>query len=130
NRPTQTTEPDKRRQGMLAGALLIEYAYTGSVPNVRLITSQTVRSGRPSLHSVTRWRANAYAIGPLVPSETVRRYKCDAGRLAARAAPVPGVVPEATTRFERTAPYRYSSCPPCTGVGASSASPTGSPRTS
>jgi len=64
-----------------------------------------VRSGRPSLHSVTRWRANAYAIGPLVPSETVRRYQCDAGRLAATAATVPGGVASATTtRFERTAP--------------------------
>src|SRR4029453_12299480 len=105
NRPTQTTEPDKRRQGMLAGALLIEYAYTGSAPNVRLITSQTGRSDRPSLHSVTRWRANAYAIGPLVPSETVRRYQCDAGSPAATAATVPGVVASATTtRFERTAP--------------------------
>src|SRR5689334_346385 len=72
-------------KGVLAGALLIAYE-SGSVPNVRLITSQTVRSGRPSLQSVTRWRANAYVIGPFVPSETICRYQRDSGRWAAKAA--------------------------------------------
>src|SRR5215471_16298115 len=75
-------------RGMLAGALLIAYEYVGSAPTVRLITSQTLRSGSPSLHNVTRWRANAYSMGPLVPSETVRRYHLDAGRCAATAATV------------------------------------------
>ncbi len=73
---------------------------------MRLITSQTVRSGKPSLQSVTRWRANAYTIGPLVPSETCRRYQREAGRLAAKAATVPGAWSEATTtRFARTSPF-------------------------
>jgi hypothetical protein len=70
-----------------------------------LITSQTVRSGRPSLQSVTRWRANAYVIGPFVPSETVRRYQLDIGRRAAKAATEHGAwVEAATTRFERALP--------------------------
>src|SRR5215467_13328645 len=87
-------------RGMLAGALLIAYEYVGSAPTVRLITSQTLRSGSPSLHNVTRWRANAYSMGPLVPSETVRRYHLDAGRCAATAATVhaSGAV-STTTRF-------------------------------
>src|SRR2546430_6341841 len=72
----------KVRQGVLAGAVLIEYEYDGLAPTVRLSTSQTVRSGRPSLHSVTRGRANAYVIGPFVPSDTFRRYQLEAGRLA------------------------------------------------
>jgi hypothetical protein len=77
----------------------------GSGPIVRLITSQTVRSGRPSLHSVTRWRANAYTIGPFVPSETRRRYQREAGRRAATAATVHGAVSgDTTTCFVRTAP--------------------------
>src|SRR5262245_61265121 len=95
----------RRPRGMLAGALLIAYEYAGSAPTVRLITSQTLRSGSPSLHNVTRWRANAYAIGPLVPSETVRRYHLDAGRLAAMAATVAGAGASAvTTRFARISP--------------------------
>jgi hypothetical protein len=71
---------------------------------VRLITSQTVRSGTASLQSVTRWRANAYTIGPLVPSETCRRYPREGGRRAATAATVHGAVSGSPTRFERTAP--------------------------
>src|SRR5262249_28619385 len=93
------------RNGVLAGALLIAYAYVGSVPKVRLITSQTVRPGRPSLQSVTRWRARAYVIGPFVPSETVRRYQLDAGRRVAKTATELGAgVAATTTRFERASP--------------------------
>jgi hypothetical protein len=92
----------KVRHGVLTGAWLIEYEDTGVGPTVRLITSQTVRSGSPSLHSVTRWRAKAYAIGPLVPSETFRRYQLEAGRPAATAATVHAAGPGATTRFERS----------------------------
>jgi hypothetical protein len=62
----------KVRRGVLTGALLMEEASVGAAPRLRLITSQTVRAGRSSLQSVTRWRANAYAMGPLVPAETVR----------------------------------------------------------
>src|SRR4029453_8371686 len=88
-----------------ARGFLIAYDYKGSAPNVRLITSQTVRSGRPSLQSVTRWRANAYTIGPLVPSETCRRYQREAGRRAATAATVHGMLSGATTTcFARTSP--------------------------
>src|SRR5712691_9534851 len=94
-----------RRNGGLAGALLMSYAYVGLAPSVRLITSQTVRSGSPSLHSVTRVRANAYAIGPLVPSETVRRYHTEDGKLSANAVTVNGVcVGEATTRLACASP--------------------------
>src|SRR5215510_6773338 len=91
--------------GVLAGALLMAKASDGSAPNVRLITSQTVRSGRPSLHRVTRCRANAYAIGPLVPSDTFRRYQREAGRLAATAATVlGGLAGTTTTRVARASP--------------------------
>src|SRR5215470_734768 len=98
----------KVRKGVLAGALLIASAYDGSAPTVRLITSHTVRSGRPSLHSVTRWRANAYSIGPLVPSDTLRRYQCDAKRRLATVATVWGTLSGFTTmRFARASPlYR------------------------
>src|SRR5262244_472676 len=85
------------RNGVLVGALLIAYEYTGSAPTVRLITSQTVRSGRPSLQSVTRCRANAYSIGPLVPSDTLRRYQWEAGRCLATVATVCGALSGATT---------------------------------
>src|SRR5437899_11107860 len=92
-----------RRNGVLAGALLREYAYVGLAPRVRLITSHPVRSGSPSLPSVTRLRANAYAIGPLVPSETVRRYQHEDARLCAKASTVTGAcVVGATTRLTRT----------------------------
>ena len=94
-----------RRNGVLSGALLMSEEYVGLAPSVRVITSHTVRSGRPSLHRVTRLRANAYAIGPLVPSETVRRYHTADGRLSANAITVSGVgVGEATTRLARTSP--------------------------
>src|SRR5213595_891809 len=69
------------------------------------MTSHTVRSGRSSLHSVTRWRANAYSIGPLLPSETRRRYHPEDGRCFATAATVSGsAASEATTGCERMAP--------------------------
>lgn|GEM_PF-5248355 len=37
--------------------------------------SQTVLPGRPSWHKVTHFFVNAYAMGPLVPSETRRLYQ-------------------------------------------------------
>jgi len=71
-----------------------------------LITSQTVRSGRPSFESVTRWRANSYSMGPFVPSETFRRYQLEAGRRAAKAATVHGAWSDPpTTRWERNVPF-------------------------
>ena len=74
-------------------------------PTVRLITSQTVRSGSPSLHRVTRWRANAYAIGPWVPAETCRQYQLEAGRFAATVATEHAAgTASTTTRFERASP--------------------------
>src|SRR5712691_6037282 len=94
-----------RRNGVLAGALLRESAYVGLAPRVRLITSHPVRSGSPSLLSVTRLRANAYAIGPLVPSETVRRYPHEDARRCAKASTVTGAcVAGATTRLARPSP--------------------------
>jgi len=94
-----------RCHGVLAGALLREYADVGLAPRVRLITSHPVRAGSPSLLRVTRVRANAYAIGPLVPSETVRRYQHEDVRLCAKASTVTGAcVAGATTRLARTSP--------------------------
>src|SRR6266849_10229896 len=94
-----------RRHGVLAGAWLKEEAYGGLAPRVRLRTSHPVRSGSPSLLSVTRLRAHAYAIGPLVPSETVRRYQHEDARLCAKASTVTGAcVAGATTRLARTSP--------------------------
>src|SRR5438132_14244813 len=74
------------------------------------MTSHTVRSGKSSLQSVTRLRANSYSSGPLVPSETRRRYHPEDGRLCANAATVSGATTSgATTRCERMAPlYLYS----------------------
>lgn len=95
----------KMRQGVLAGALLIALEEDGSAPTVRLITSQTVRSGRPSLHSGTRWRANSYSLGPLVPVDTLRQYQCEAGRRTATVATGFGALPSSTTtRFDRDSP--------------------------
>jgi len=44
----------------------------GSAPHVRWSISQTVRAGKPSLQRVTRGRAHAEVIGPVVPAETAR----------------------------------------------------------
>ena len=72
---------------------------------MRLSTSHPVRLGSPSLHNGTRLRANSYAIGPLVPSETSRRYQHEDARLCAKAATVSGVcVSGGHTRLARTAP--------------------------
>src|SRR5215510_10209909 len=96
----------KRRSGALSGALLMENAEVGLAPSVRFITSHTVRSGRSSLHSVTRLRANSYSMGPLLPSETRRRYHLEDGRPCANAATVSGAaISGATTRFNRKAPW-------------------------
>jgi hypothetical protein len=94
-----------RRNGVLSGALLMEEAYVGLAPRVRLRTSHPVRWGSPSWHNVTRLRANSYAIGPVVPSETLRRYQHEDARLCAQAATVSGVcVSGGHTRLARTAP--------------------------
>lgn len=103
--PPDTTEPDKARQGRADGALLMEYQYVGLSPNVRLSTSQTVWVGCPSLHSVTRRRANSYSMGPFVPSDTVRRYHCPLpicrANVATEAAGVSGLL---TVRLKRASP--------------------------
>src|SRR6266705_6123687 len=94
-----------RRNGVLSGALLREEEYVGLEPRVRLSTRHPVRLGSPSLLSVTRVRANASAIGPWVPSETIRRYQHEDARLCAKAATVSGVcVSGGHTRLARTAP--------------------------
>jgi len=94
-----------RRNGVLSGALLMEEAYVGLEPRVRWSTSHPVRLGSPSLHHVTRVRAHAYAIGPVVPSETIRRYPHEDARLCAKAATVSGVcVSGGHTRLACTAP--------------------------
>ena len=98
-----------RRNGVLAGACLMEYAYVGCAPRVRLIPTHTVLSGTPSWHRVTRLRLNSYAMGPFVPSETVRRYHPADGRLAAKVASVRGVCVSGTpTRVARPAPLYVS----------------------
>ncbi len=62
-----------RRQ--LAGALQIKYEYFGSASKVLRIKSQTSFSGSPSLARTTLFWVNSYSIGPLVPSDTFRRYQ-------------------------------------------------------
>jgi len=77
-----------RRTGVLSGAWLLSEASGGLAPSVRLLPSHPVRSGSPSLPSVTRLRAHADAIGPLVPSATVRRYQREGRRRCATASTV------------------------------------------
>src|SRR6266704_4661292 len=93
------------RRGILTGALLMEYQYLGSAPRVRFITSQTVAAGWASLHRVTRLRANSYTMGPLVPSDTVRRYHARGPICCANFATLwRGVSGVVTTRFVRCFP--------------------------
>ena len=95
----------KRRRGVLAGALLMEYQYVGSAPRVRLITSQTVWAGWSSWHRVTRFRVNSYSMGPFVPSDTVRRYHTLGPICCANFATLcGGVSGVATPRFVRRSP--------------------------
>lgn len=78
---------------------------------MRLLTSHTVRSGSPSLHRVTRLRAKADTIGPVVPAETGRPDHAADGTLSANAGPVSGAwVAEATTRLTCTAPLEEDVC--------------------
>ena len=42
---------------------------------LRRIMSQTVLSGSPFFEMITRLLVNSYSMGPLVPSETLRRYQ-------------------------------------------------------
>src|ERR671929_1881264 len=79
-----------RRNGALSGALLREYQYRGWAPSVRLMSNHTAVVGCPSLQSMIRVRANSYVMGPLVPSDTVRRYQNVAGMAWANSATVPG----------------------------------------
>src|SRR5712691_9316501 len=91
----------------------------GLAPSVRLLTSHPVRSGSPSLHSVTRLRAKAYTIGPVGPSETVRPYHAADGQLSANAVTVSGAcVAEATTRLACTAPLEVDVCSVVGGRGS------------
>ena len=53
----------------------MEYQYLGVALRLRLTTNHTVRSGKPSWHRVTRRLATSEVIGPLLPSDTVRRYQ-------------------------------------------------------
>src|SRR5215831_20854280 len=80
----------KRRKGALTGALLREYQYRGWAPSVRLMSNHTAVVGCPSLHNMIRLRANSYVMGPLVPSDTVRRYQKVGGMAWASAATVSG----------------------------------------
>jgi hypothetical protein len=68
------------------------------------MSNHTAVVGCPSLHSLIRFRANAYVLGPLVPSDTVRRYQNVAGSASANAATVPGGVSVTATRLVRCAP--------------------------
>ena len=90
-----------RRKGVRIGALLREYQYCGCAPRVRLMSNHLAVVGCPSLHTMIRLRANAYAMGPLVPSDTVRWDQNGAGIAWAKAATVHGAFPEAATRFVR-----------------------------
>src|SRR5215471_19058511 len=90
-----------RRHGALSGALLREYQYRGWAPSVRLMSSHTTVVGCPSLHTWTRLRANSYVMGPLVPSDTVRRYQNVAGIAWATSATVFGGMADTATRLVR-----------------------------
>src|SRR5215468_11109681 len=95
----------KRRNGALMGALLREYQYRGWAPSVRLMSNHTAVVGCPALHSMIRLRANSDVMGPLVPSDTVRRYQKVAGIAWASAATVHGAVAGAAAlRFVRCSP--------------------------
>src|SRR5947209_15820506 len=99
----------------------MSYQEAGASPSVRLITHQTVWAGCPSLHSRTRLRANSYAIGPVVPSETVRRYPQDAPSSRAVCATArAGLSGAAATRFVHVSP-RYLSV--CLGVARGGSQP-------
>src|SRR6266849_3126913 len=99
------------RRGVLTGALLMSYQYVGSAPRVRLSTSQTVWAGWSSLHRGTRLRANSYTMGPLVPSDTVRRYHARGPICCANFATLwRGVSGVVTTRCVRCLPLEVELC--------------------
>jgi len=81
--------------------------------------SQTARSGRPSRHRVT-WRlVNAYAMGPLVPSETVRRDHTVSCRCVAMASTVGGALSlGASVRVVRASPVSREGLAGLTGPGS------------
>ena len=90
---------------MLAGAWRMEEAYVGLEPRGRWRPSHPVRLGSPSVPNVPRVRAHASALGPLVPSETIRRYQPEDARRGAQAATVSGVGGSGGhTPLARTAP--------------------------
>src|SRR5215510_13860935 len=74
------------------------------------MSNQTAVVGYPSLHSLIRLRANSYVMGPLVPSDTVRRYQNVAGIAWANSATVPGGVSVTVTRLVRCAPLYVDVC--------------------
>src|SRR5215468_134503 len=100
----------KRRNGALMGALLREYQYRGWAPSVRLMSNHTAVVGCPALHSLIRLRANSYVMGPLVPSDTVRRYQNVVGSAWANAATVLGGVLVTATRLVRGSPLEREVC--------------------
>src|SRR5439155_14051084 len=80
-------------------------------PRLLFMTNQTVWAGCPSLHSRTRLRANSEVIGPLAPSETVRRYQPVTLSSRAIFATARGGVPSgASTCLVRVSPRYLSVC--------------------
>src|SRR5205807_9867117 len=83
----------------------MEEAYVGLEPRGRWRPSHPVRLGSPSVPNVPRVRAHASALGPLVPSQTIRRYQPEDARRGAQAATVRGVGGSGGhTPLARTAP--------------------------
>ena len=68
------------------------------------MSNHTAVAGCPSLHSMIRLRANSYVMGPLVPSDTVRRYQNVVGSAWANLATVLGGVSVTATRLVRCFP--------------------------
>src|SRR5262245_48892025 len=73
DRPAHATEPDKGPHRCAHWGIAEVVSIGLFTPTVRWLTSHTVRSGRPSLPSVTRVRAKLINIGPFVPSSTLAR---------------------------------------------------------
>src|SRR6516162_6921803 len=74
------------------------------------MSNHTAVVGCPSLHSMSRLRANSYVMGPLVPSDTVRRYQNVAGSAWATSATVLDGVSVIATRLVRCAPLWVYVC--------------------
>src|SRR5262249_20946483 len=74
------------------------------------MSNHTAVVGCPALHSMIRLRANSYVMGPLVPSDTVRRYQHVVGSAWANAATVLGGVLVTATRLVRGSPLEREVC--------------------